>query len=149
MLSIVEKVILLQNVDVFTDIKSEQLSYLAAIAEEVSYDADEPIYKIDDASDSLYVVLDGQVRLHRGDEEISVANGSDPFGTWALFDATPRVTSATAVTDSRLLYIDRDDFLDLLSDHVQITEAVMNALVRRLRGLLARVGADITSRKPQ
>ena len=148
MLSIVEKVMLLQNVDVFTDLKTEQLSYLAAIAEEVSYDADESIYKVDDPSDSLYVVLGGRVRLHRGDEEISVANASDPFGTWALFDATPRVTSATAVADSRLLYIDREDFLDLLSDHVQITEAVMNALVRRLRDLLARVGADLTSRNP-
>lgn len=149
MLSIVEKVMLLQNVDVFTDLKTEQLSYLAAIAEEVSYDADESIYEIDDPSDSLYVVLEGQVRLHRDDEEISVANTSDPFGTWALFDATPRVTSATAVADSRLLYIDREDFLDLLSDHVQITEAVMNALVGRLRDLLARVGADLTSRAPQ
>jgi len=149
MLSIVEKVILLQNVDVFTDLKTEQLSYLAAIAEEVSYNEGESIYKIDEPSDSLYVVLDGQVRLHRNEEEISVANESEPFGTWALFDATPRVTSATSVTNSRLLYIDRDDFLDLLSDHVQITEAVMNALVGRLRGLLARVGADITSRTPQ
>ncbi|MCZ6765564.1 MAG: cyclic nucleotide-binding domain-containing protein [bacterium] len=148
MLSVVEKVMLLQNVDVFTDLKTEQLSYLAAIAEEVSYSADESIYKIDDPSDSLYVVLDGRVRLHRGDEEISVASASDPFGTWALFDTTPRVTSATAVADSRLLYIDREDFLDLLSDHVQVTEAVMNALVRRLRDLLARVGADITSRNP-
>ena len=34
MLTVVEKVIFLQNVDVFAEIPTEQLSYLAAIAEE-------------------------------------------------------------------------------------------------------------------
>lgn len=146
MLGIVEKVIFLQNVDVFTDIPTEQLSYLAAIAEELSVTAGEEIYKIDDPSDALYIVLEGKVRLHREKEEITTAEVNEPFGTWALFDSTPRVATATAAEDSRLLCIDRDDFLDLLSDHVQITEGVLKALVGRLRGLLDRVGADLGPR---
>jgi len=146
MLSVVEKVIFLQNVDVFAEIPSEQLSYMAAIAEELSFSAGEEVYKSDQPSDALYVVLEGQVRLHRGDEEITVAQPSEPFGTWALFDDTPRVATATAAEDTRVLCIDRDDFLDLLSDHVQITEGVLKSLVGRLRGLLDRVGTDIGPR---
>ena len=146
MLSIVEKVIFLQNVTVFTEIPSEQLSYLAAIAEELSFSAGDDVYKSDEPSDALYVVLEGKVRLHRDDEEITVAESSEPFGTWALFDDTPRVATATAVDDTKLLCIDREDFLDLLSDHVQITEGVLKTLVGRLRGLLDRVGTDLGPR---
>jgi CRP-like cAMP-binding protein len=143
MLTAVEKVILLQNVEVFSEIPTEQLSYLAMISEEVSYGPGDVIYKFDEPSDALYVVLDGKVRLHRDNEEITVAGPSDPFGTWALFDDTPRVATATAVEETRLLRIDREDFLDLLSDHGQITEGVFKALVGRLRGLLDRVGTDL------
>lgn len=146
MLSIVEKVIFLQNVDVFTEIPSEQLSFLAAIAEELTFSAGDTVYKSDEPSDALYVVLDGKVRLHRDGEEITVAEASEPFGTWALFDDTPRVATATAAEDTRVLCIDREDFLDLLSDHVQITEGVMKTLVGRLRGLLDRVGTDVGPR---
>jgi CRP-like cAMP-binding protein len=146
MLSIIEKVILLQNVDVFAETPSEQLSYLAAIAEELTFSAGDIVYKSDEPSDALYVVLEGKVRLHRGKEEITVAGSNEPFGTWALFDETPRVATATAVDDTRALCIDRVDFLDLLSDHVQITEGVFKALVGRLRGLLDRVGTDLGPR---
>lgn len=146
MLTIIEKVILLQNVDVFSEIPTEQLSYLAAIAEEVSFSPDEVVYKYEEPSDALYVVLDGRVLLHRDDEEIAVAGAKDAFGTWALFDTTPRVASATVTEDTRVLRIDREDFLDILSDHSKITESVLKSLVGRLRGLLDRIGTDIGSR---
>jgi CRP-like cAMP-binding protein len=143
MLTIIEKVILLQNVDVFAAIPTEQLSHLAAIADEVSYAPDELIYKHEELSDALYVVLDGTVRLHRGADEIAVVASKDAFGTWALFEDAPRVTGATAIEETRVLRIYREDFLDILSDNVQITESVLKSLVGRLRGLLERVGVDI------
>ena len=146
MLSIVEKVIFLQNVDVFAEIPSEQLSFLAAIAEEITFAKGEDVYKSDAPSDALYVVLEGHVRLHRDGEEITSASRSEPFGTWALFDDTPRVATATAQEETKVLCIDREDFLDLLSDHVQITEGVLKTLVGRLRGLLTRVGTDVAPR---
>ncbi len=143
MLTIIEKVIFLQNVEVFADIPTEQLSHLAAIADEASYAPDEVIYKYEDPSDALFVVLDGTVRLDRDGEEIAVVASKDAFGTWALFDDTPRVTTATATEETRVLRIYREDFLDILSDHVQIIEGVLKSLVGRLRGLLNRVGVDI------
>lgn len=146
MLTIVEKVICLQNVDVFSELPTEQLSYLAAIAEEVSFSEGDEVYRRDEASDALYVVLHGRVRIHRDDEELAIEEPDDAFGTWALFEETPRVATATATEDTSLLRIDREDFLDILTDHVQITENVMKTLVGRLRGLLERVGTEIGPR---
>jgi CRP-like cAMP-binding protein len=139
MFTVIEKVVFLQSVDVFSDVPTEQLSYLAAIAEEVTYLKGETIYELGEVSDSLFLVLDGQVRLHRDGEEITVAGKNEAFGTWALFDEEQRVATATAAEDARLLRIDRDDFLELLSDHTEITQGVFKNIVGRLRGLIGRV----------
>ena len=139
MLAIIEKVIVLQNVDVFAEVPTEQLSSLAAIAEEISYTKDEDIYHTNDSPDALYLVLSGSVRLHRNGEEIAVSRAKETFGVWALFDDEPRMVTATADEDSDLLRIDKEDFIDLLADHVQIAEGVLKAVVKRLRSLVGRV----------
>jgi CRP/FNR family transcriptional regulator, cyclic AMP receptor protein len=137
MLSVIEKVILLQNVDVFSEVSSEQLAYLAAIAEEITCAANTPLYKEQDPSDSMYIVLEGRVRLHRGDTEVTVAKHGEAFGTWALFDDEPRLVAATPLEDSKVLRIDKEDFIDLLADNIKITQGVLKAIVRRLRGLVS------------
>jgi CRP-like cAMP-binding protein len=142
MLTTIEKVIFLQNVDVFDQVPTEQLVFLAAIAEETTVAARTDVYREEEPSDALYLVLDGAVRLHREGREITVAGVHEAFGTWALFDESPRVATATAVEESHLLRINRDDFVDLLAENVQITEGVLKTVVGRLRGLVERVGLD-------
>ncbi len=139
MLTVVEKVAALQNVDVFTDVPTEQLAYLAAIAEEVEYKEGEVIYKEQEAADSFYLLLEGEVRLHQGQQDITVARATEAFGIWALFDDEPRVVTATTLTDARLLRIDSERFVDILADHVQISQGILKNLASRLRTLLERV----------
>ena len=142
MLTVIEKVIFLQNVDVFADVPAEQLSYLAAITEEISFRKDETIYKVHEASDSMYIVLEGRVRLHRDGMEIGVVEKKGALGAWALLDEEPRVVTAEVLEDTHLLRIDKDDFIDLLSDHVEITQGVLMTLTKRLHGLAGRVGVE-------
>lgn len=144
MLTVVEKVIFLQNVDVFSEVASTQLAELAAIAEEVELARDEIVYREADPSDAMYLVLEGRVRLHRGDIEVTVAGTSEAFGTWALFDDELRLVSATAVEPTRVLRIDKEDFIDLLADNVEVTRGVLKAIVRRLRTLLGRLSGGPT-----
>ena len=139
MLTVIEKVIFLQNIDVFADVPTEQLALLAAIAEEVSFTKGDVIYKENDPADALYLVLEGRVQLQRGDQEIAVAQSKEAFGTWALFDEEPRVVTAMAAEDVSLLQIDREDFIDLLADHVQIAQGVLKTIAKRLRSLMERV----------
>ncbi|MFC1489705.1 Crp/Fnr family transcriptional regulator [Candidatus Latescibacterota bacterium] len=136
MLTVIEKVIFLQNVDVFLEVPTEQLSYLAAIAEEITYLKGDDIYKADDPSDAMYLVLEGKVKIHRDGEEITQAREKDVFGTWALFDEEIRIVTATVLEDSKLLCIYRDDFYDLLADNVQITQGIFKTMVKRMRKLV-------------
>jgi len=136
MLTVIEKVIFLQNVDVFSDVPTEDLAYLAAIAEEVTFKADEDIYRENEPADALYLVLEGQVRQHRDGRDITISESKQAFGAWALFDDAPRVATATPLSETKLLRIDREDFFDLLADHIQITQVVFKTVVKRLRKLM-------------
>lgn len=147
MLTVIEKVIFLQNVEVFNDVPTEDLAYLAAITEEVSYKEGEEIYEENEPADALYLVLEGKVRLHRKEQEITVAESKQAFGTWALFDEAPRVVTATAISDCRLLRIDREDFFDLLADHIQITQGIFKTVVNRLRTLMETVAGSEVPRQ--
>lgn len=142
MLTVVEKVILLQEVDIFSEVPTQQLAYVAAILAEESHGEGEQLYRAHDYADSMYIVVEGQVRLHREELEITIAKAGEPFGTWALFDDEPRVSAATVLESVRLLRLNKEDFIDLLADNVGITQGVLKALVSRVRGLIGRVGGS-------
>ena len=142
MLTTIEKVILLQNVDVFSLVPTEQLAYLATIARETAFSAGGTIYRENDPADSLFLVIEGSVRIHKDLEEITTARANQAFGTWALFDEEVRLLTATAVENSRLLKIDREDFVEILADHVQISQGILKTLAGRLRNIVDRVHID-------
>jgi len=141
MLTVVEKVVFLQNVDIFEQVPAEQLSYIAAIAEEVDFSKGDVIFKENEPSDSLYLVVDGKVNLQREGQLVLAAGAKDAFGTWSLLENEPRVVTATVTDDARLLRIDRNDFVDLLADNVQVTQGILKTLVKKVRDLVDLVGA--------
>ncbi len=139
MLTTVEKVIFLQDIDIFEFTSTEDLSHIAAITDEIEYKAGEQICTERSIPDAMYMVFEGRVRLTRGGQELMIAGHKDTFSTWALFDDEPLVATATAVEDTRLLRINKEDFIDLLADHVKITQSILKTLVKRLRRLMTRV----------
>ncbi len=140
MLTVIERVLLLQNIDLFSHVTSEQVSFFAALAEEIVIGPNHVLYRENDAPDGLYVVISGAVAMCRGNEEIDRIGPNGSFGVWALFDEEPRIATAVTMEESRILFISRDDFYDVLTDHVDIMQGLFKHLVLRLRGLVAAVG---------
>jgi CRP-like cAMP-binding protein len=139
MLTNLEKILLLQNVDAFSHVTLEQLSYLAASAQEISVPACRQLYAEGDVSDGLYIVISGSVCMRRSKQEIDRILPNGAFGVWALFDDEARMTTAESVEESRLLFIQREEFYDVLSDHVEIVAGIFKHLVQRLRKLAAAI----------
>ncbi|MBD3166991.1 cyclic nucleotide-binding domain-containing protein [bacterium] len=139
-LTTVEKVIFLQEVDIFELISSENLALLAAITEELDAESGTVLFREGDVSDSMYIIVDGELKITRDNAEVMRARYRDVVGTWALLDDRERVVTATIVKDSHLLRIDRDDFVDVLADNVQLTQGILKAIAGRLRSLMQRVG---------
>jgi CRP-like cAMP-binding protein len=134
----IEKVLLLESVDHFDVVGTDRLAAIAAIASEQVLADGDVIYRAGDAGDAMYLVVDGEVALSRGGEEIARARARESFGAWALFEAEPRMMDAVAATECRLLRIDREDFADLMADDVHVAQSLLRSVARRLRDLAAR-----------
>jgi CRP-like cAMP-binding protein len=133
MLSIVEKVIILKSVSIFSEIPSEILAEIAQVSSEVEAEAGKLIFSQGDLGDSLYVVVDGCVRVHDGNHTLNTLGTSEVFGEMALLDPAPRLASVTAEDDTRLLRIDQESFFELMEDQPQVAQGVIRVLTRRLR----------------
>jgi CRP-like cAMP-binding protein len=137
-LNIVEKVIALEAVDLLKNLSAEQLSRIASIAREARYPPGKTVLAPDANPDALFVILEGAVSISREGTELHVAREHEVLGAWALFDPEPIALKATAIQDTRLLRIGRDDFYDLLSDNSEITASIFAMLVKRFRQLVER-----------
>lgn len=136
-MNLIEKVFLLQRVDLLEDARSSDLALLASIAEEVSVEKGTALMREDEPADALYVVIRGRVALKRAGETVLEAGEGIPFGTWSLIDDAPSLIEATATEPSHLLCISRDDFYDLLADHQELVRGLLQGLARRVRNLVA------------
>src|SRR5215468_3856124 len=136
-LTLIDKVLCLQNVDIFKHVTTEMLGYIATIAHEIEAERTQTIFSEEDVSDAMYVVVKGRVRLAKKEQEVMTVTAGQSFGTWALFDNQPRVMTAEALDNVQLLKIRSEDFYDLLSDHDEITPAVFRAVVENVKRLVA------------
>lgn len=136
-MNLIEKVFLLQRVDLLEDARSSDLALLASIAEEMSVEKSTVLLRQDEPADALYVVTRGRVELKRSGETVLEAGEGIPFGTWSLIDDAPSLIEATATEASQLLFIRRDDFYDLLADHQELVRGLLQGLARRVRNLVA------------
>ncbi len=136
MLTIIEKVIFLQDIEAFAEIATEQLSHIASITEEIELESDMTIIRQDEPAESLYFVVEGKIRLHRDGRDYGIIEEKGIFGLWSLFDNEHlNIASATTLEPTRLLKIDREDFFDIVADYVEITQGLFKSLARQLRQL--------------
>ncbi len=139
-LTTIQKVILLQEVDIFEYTTSEDLSKIAFISEEKIFPPNHTIYQEGELSDSMYMVITGQIKIHRNKQEVTNIGPQKEFGAWSLFDDEMRVVSATTTEESHLLKISKEDFLELLSENIRITQGILKKFSRRLRSLMGQIG---------
>jgi AAA family ATP:ADP antiporter len=132
----IEKVFLLQNVDLLQGARSGHLATLATIAEEVDAPAGTALLRQGEPADALYVVVRGAVELKGVGGSLTAEEGA-AFGTWALIDHAPSVVEARATASTRLLRISREDFHDLVGDHPELAIGLLQGLARRVRKVVA------------
>ncbi len=109
------------------------LAQIAEIAEEQPLAAGDQVFALGEPGDALYLIVEGKVKVHRGDKELVRLGERDVFGEMAVLDSEPRSASVTALEDAVVLKIGRDDFRDILGERPEIAMGVMKVLTRRLR----------------
>lgn len=130
---LIEKVITLKAVEMFARTPEDVLADVAALAEEVRFKAGETIFQKGEAGESLYVIVQGEVKVHDGDLDLKHLKDKSVFGELAVLDPEPRSASITAITDSHLLRLDREAFLELMAGNMEVVRGVLAVLCDRIR----------------
>jgi len=133
--TIIEKVILMQSIELFSDVPTEQLSYLAEIAEVRNIDVGEVLFRENDPSDALYILSSGEINMIKNGEIVYEIGEYEAVGTLGFFDQEPRIFTAECKAKCKMLEIDSTAFFDLLEERIHIARYLLKFFVKRLRAM--------------
>lgn len=135
----------------FLDLVAETTrTALLAVAETMTVNKGTEIFRTGDASDGLYELVSGKVKLSRlpGETPDHPANGHESllrlvaagqiFGELAVFDGGPRNASAIAVTKAVVRRFPPEAIQRMLRHHPDLAIACLTLISRRLRFALER-----------
>jgi CRP-like cAMP-binding protein len=106
-----------------------------------------------DGGDQLYVIAEGKLKLgtSSGDGRenlLSILGPGEMFGELSLFDPGPRTSTATAVTDAKLLSLGQEKLLPWLVENPKVSLQLLARLAQRLRRTNEAVGDLVFSDVP-
>jgi len=120
----------------FKDLQRDQIESIAAVCEERQVQKDEVIFKQGDIDGTLYLIMEGSIRLEKTVENVSVEfmrlGKGESFGEIALITDLPRTASAIANIDSILLQLTREHFKHLLNQYQNLRFNVLSVVEQKL-----------------
>jgi len=131
----------LSQVGLFADLSEAELAFLGQRAVPRKFSAGELVFSEGDPCSGMYVVESGQIRIFKtsagGREQVLSIDG--PGGSVAelpVFDGGNYPASVSAIEDSTLLFIGKQDFHALCMAHPQVALKVLRVIGARLRKLV-------------
>lgn len=136
-LGIVDRVLALQGVAMFSDLDPEDLELLAGSATETLFEPREPIYREGVEGDEALVIVDGSahVTVERDGQviDINTYGAGDTVGELALLRAGVRSADVTAGDEGvHGLVITKEDLLSFLEERPSVAIGMLTTLAERL-----------------
>jgi CRP/FNR family cyclic AMP-dependent transcriptional regulator len=136
----IDRIAFLQNVPLFAGMSSQELLRVAEIVKEVNFPSNTTIIHEDDIGDYMFILVDGEVLIHRGSAQVGRLGSKDFFGEISVLDRGPRSASVTTLSNCQMLRIDERDFWQILVVHSTLAVSLVRILAQRLRQMLASAG---------
>ncbi|HYM97255.1 MAG TPA: cyclic nucleotide-binding domain-containing protein [Candidatus Sulfotelmatobacter sp.] len=134
-----KELIALKRVPLFSTLTLEQLASIDRLMVTRHYGRGESIFRRGDAGAELFVVLEGEVRIHLDHDghEVTLARvgGGKVVGEMSLFDDQPRSASAVAIIDTTVRVLRRDRMRAIVHEHPDVLLEFVKNLSQRLRAM--------------
>jgi CRP/FNR family transcriptional regulator len=132
---------MLARVPIFSDLSDAELKFLSDRAVTKRYASGDLIFSEGDPCAGLYIVETGDVRIFKtsagGREQVlTIEHAGNSVAELPIFDGGNYPASASAATDSVLLFISRSDFRALCLEHPEVALKVLRMVGLRLRRLV-------------
>ena len=119
-LLLIEKVLVLKSLNLFKDTPENILADLAPLMKEMEYEQGTEIFKEGETGDCMYIIQQGNIKIHKGNTTLAILKEKEVFGELSLLDADTRSASATADTDCILYKIDQEPFYELMDERPEV-----------------------------
>ena len=127
-----------RRVALFADLDAAQLQMLSRLASVRHVAAGAPILREAEPGDLFFALVRGEVKVFVDSPEgrevvLTHLQAGDFFGEMALLEGEARSASVTALVESELVAISRDDFFALLARDFSLTKKILQTMSARLR----------------
>jgi len=128
---------ILATIPIFNGLPQEQYNDLAAIIVDKTFKKGQIIFSEGDPGTGFYVVVDGRVKIYKlsmdGKEQILHLWGAgEPFGEVALFTGQNFPAFAETMEKTRIFYVPRQAFADLIEKNPSLALNLLATLSMRL-----------------
>ena len=148
-----KELIALKRVPLFSELTLEQLSSIDRLMVTRHYVKGETVFRQGDVGSELFVVLDGEIRIHldsNGREVTLARQGPNTvLGEMAVFDEQPRSASAEATQETEVRVLRRDRLLAIVHEHPEVMVEFVKNLSQRLREMDALLQARAQKEQEQ
>ena len=138
------KIEVLKGMPIFRYLSYKELVRVMNITDVRSYKDGDLVLTEGEEGDELFILLDGQVRLHKEDAFITTLKRGDHLGEMALVDRAPRSASATAEGSVRVLTIRRPEFYNIIRNESKLSVKLLWSFVQVLTQRLRKTTADLS-----
>ena len=128
----------LESTKLFCNLAAEELKALQQVAQERSFSAGQDIFKEGESGDGVYSVQEGLVQITAlvgpGVRRVfSQVGAGEIFGEMAVLENKPRSATVTAVRNTVVYFIPRDEMLSMLARSPALSLALVREISNRLR----------------
>lgn len=133
---------ILEQISLFAGLLPVHLARIGKLAQVHAYKRGEHVFRHGDASDGLYLVITGSIRISRnvagiGEEALAVLREGQHFGEMSLIeDDATRSADAICHERAELLKLPKDDLRDLMFVDRELAYELLWRFVRTLSGRL-------------
>lgn len=124
MLTTIEKIFLLQDIEFLSQASADHLALLADLFEEKTIPAGRYLFRAGTPGSTFYLLLEGRVQLERGGVAGEVLERG-PVNLWACLSGRPGTVAAKCVTECRLLVMPSEDLIDSLTTEPGLSLAIL------------------------
>lgn len=133
----------LKSIPLFAQLTYQQLVRIMNLTRIIPFGAGDVLCYEGEIGEELFVILRGEIELSAGGNIIASLGHGSHFGEMALIDATPRSATARAMTDGKLLLINREDFYEILRKEAPLAVKLLWSFVQELSSRLRLTNADL------
>ncbi len=139
-LSLPDIILRLKSIEIFESLSVNELAAVAAVTEEVEFEANRIVIQQDDPGDRMFLIIDGEVAVIKNQEngketELDRISAGDHFGEMALFEDIPRTATIRTVQPCRMLMLHKQEFYEMVRQYPQIALEICKVFSGRIRKL--------------